>query len=410
MTDQMKNAIIGLFVICALALTIFIILYMEPSIGDGKKILHVRFSNISGLSDGTRVSLAGKPIGEVIKIRVIKKARDEKTDELGRVYFYELTLRVDSSVEFYSCDKIAISTIGLMGEKSIEIIPQAPKKGKTPKIITKQVIYADSVEPLEYAFHKISELSNSITSAVDNLNEWFTENHEELNKAVKTFGDAMEEIDIAIHSINEKEVIQSLKETIVTFNEDLQLIRSALEDAQDREMIAKLDTIFTNFAETSHAFKDNSGEILSNVNIISRDIAEGRGSIGKLIHSDDFYLRITAIMGKVDTLMNDVNNYGVLFQYNKHWKRIRTKRATLLTALQTPSQFRNYFEKEIDDINTSLGRISMLLEKAENAREKERIMESTPFKKDFASLLREVENLFDSLKLYNEQMIETISQ
>jgi phospholipid/cholesterol/gamma-HCH transport system substrate-binding protein len=68
MTDKMKNILIGLFVSAAVTLTIAMILFLDPKIGDGKKTLEVRFSNISGITIGTRVTFAGKPVGEVESI------------------------------------------------------------------------------------------------------------------------------------------------------------------------------------------------------------------------------------------------------------------------------------------------------------------------------------------------------
>jgi len=125
-----------------------------------------------------------------------------------------------------------------------------------------------------------------------------------------------------------------------------------------------------------------------------------------LITSDDLYLRILNITSKIDTLMNDVNHYGVLFQYDKHWQRTRKKRANLMTALNTPGEFKDYFEEEVDSINTALSRISMLLTQAEEKDEKVRIMNSECFKRDFVDLYKRVDGLSDSLKLYNEQLMQ----
>ena len=104
--------------------------------------------------------------------------------------------------------------------------------------------------------------------------------------------------------------------------------------------------------------------------------------------------------------MNDVNHYGLLFQYDKHWQRMRTKRANLIEALKTPDQFKNYFQREVDDVTTSLARISVLLEKAENAQTKEKIIQSPLFKQDFSELMRQIEDLLKSAKLYNEQLMD----
>ncbi len=114
MTDRVKNILIGLFVTGALAVLIAFVLFLKPTIGDGKKMLSVRFTNIAGISVGTRVTFAGKPVGEVIHIRELSKARDH-ADEQGRIYLYQLTLKIDSSVDVYSSDEISIKTTGLMG-------------------------------------------------------------------------------------------------------------------------------------------------------------------------------------------------------------------------------------------------------------------------------------------------------
>ena len=66
------------------------ILFLKPTVGDGKKMLRVRFANIAGINVGTRVSFAGKPVGEVIPSEEIYNAREMPTDEPGRVYIYEL--------------------------------------------------------------------------------------------------------------------------------------------------------------------------------------------------------------------------------------------------------------------------------------------------------------------------------
>ena len=80
MTDRMKNILIGLFVTGAVATMIGLVLFLKPTVGDGKKTMCVRFTNISGISVGTRVNFAGKPIGEVVHIQELPKAREMADD------------------------------------------------------------------------------------------------------------------------------------------------------------------------------------------------------------------------------------------------------------------------------------------------------------------------------------------
>ncbi len=324
MNERLKNLLIGFFVTTAVTIAIAMVLFLEPKVGDGKKTLRVRFSNIAGIVVGTRVAFAGKPVGEVIHIREIPNAR-EHPDAMGRVYFYELILKTDSSVEVYDTDEIALRSLGLMGEKSIAILP---KTGASPKIITHEIITANSVDPLENTLNQMIKVAGRIEETTGHLDSWFLTNQNQLTEIVQTINGAVSSLENSLHQIS-----------------------------------------------------------------------SGQGTIGRLVARDDFYLHLSAILSKTETLMNDINHYGILFQYDKHWQRSRMKRANTLKSLETPQEFRFYFEQEVDAITTSLGRISSLMERANETEDNRQ-----HFKKEFASLLKNVQSLTDSVKLYNEEL------
>jgi phospholipid/cholesterol/gamma-HCH transport system substrate-binding protein len=133
-----------------------------------------------------------------------------------------------------------------------------------------------------------------------------------------------------------------------------------------------------------------------------QNLNSGQSTLGKMINADDMYLRLTAIMSKADTMMNDINHYGVLFHLNKGWQRTHTKRISQLDALDSPVAFKDYFQSEIDQINTSMSRISMLVEKAREGEEN-KVLETPSFRDNFAELLRQVDEMSGNLRLYNEQ-------
>ena len=56
------------------------------------------------------------------------------------------------------------------------------------------------------------------------------------------------------------------------------------------------------------------------VDQIAKDIASGKGTLGRLIKGDDLYFHVNAILGKIDILMNDINHYGILFHLSKTGK------------------------------------------------------------------------------------------
>jgi phospholipid/cholesterol/gamma-HCH transport system substrate-binding protein len=394
MSNQIKNLLIGLFLVGGIALFVGFIFFLRPSVGDEKQILYVRFSDINKINVGTRVLFAGKAIGEVTEVNEIFHAREtQPSDTLGRLYFYQLTLKIDSNVKVFNTDEIQIQTSGLLGEKSISIVPRSPPKGFIPERITEKTpFYAESIDPIENTFSQLSDISHKIEETVDLIKEWLKNNSENLSHAVSSFGSAMDQIEIATKAVNDEALIHQIKLGATSFTASMDKIDAALAQMEEDDVFTNIGVIASNFNSSSSSIKQ-----------ITQTISEGKGTIGKLIESDDFYLRINGVMSKIDTLMNDMNHYGILFHLNKGWQRQRTKRINILNALETPDSFRTYFQTEVDEINTAMSRISLLIQKAESTTEAEKILDTPMFKKDFAELLRQVNELSDNLRLYNER-------
>jgi phospholipid/cholesterol/gamma-HCH transport system substrate-binding protein len=397
MGEQTKNMLIGVFIIAACTLIVWLIMFLKPSVGNGEQIVYVRFSDINKINVGTRVMYAGKPVGEVVAINPIVDSRQyPHTDILGRLYSYQLTLKIDSHVKIYTTDQIALQTSGLLGEKSIAIVPKAPPKGVTPQLIVpKEPIYAESVDPIENVFVELSDLANDMEDTFREFTKWMRANGDSLGQTIQSIGDAMQEAKVAIGHINQAKIIDSVKQGVDNFSAAMGQMHAAIQEMHDGGTFANIGMVMTNLKGASRS-----------IDLISKDIADGKGTLGKLIKGDDLYLRVTAIMSKVDTLMNDINHYGILFHLNKNWQRMRSQRVNLLNALNTPSSFQSYFETEVDQINTSMSRLSMLIDKAEESPEKQEILGNDRFKKDFAELLRQSEELSDHLRLYNQQLMD----
>ncbi len=393
--EQTKHFMIGLFVISASAAIVGIVLFLRPGVGDGKETLEVRFSNINQIGVGTRVLFAGKPVGEVVAISPVLDARTGPTDSHGLYYFYQLELKVDSSVKVYSTDQVGIQTSGLLGEKSVAITPRTPPAGVIPKLITTQLIYGDSTDPIENAMNEISDLAGKAEETFRLVNQWIDENKENLSHAVHSFGDAMQEIATAVHEVNRQCLIHEVKISLHNFGNAMHEVDHALSFLRESNAYDNISATLHNLRGASHAFDQ-----------IATHVMQGKGSLGRFIEDDDFYLRTNSILSKADTMMNDINHYGLLFHLNKGWQRQRTKRADLLEALRSPQQFQSFFQEEVDQINTSMARLSILVNKAEGSPEKAQILGDSLFREDFAQLMRDVEELADNLKLYNQELSE----
>jgi len=397
MSNSMKNFFVGLFLLCSIGVLVGLVMFLRPSVGDEKQTLLVRFSNVNKINVGTRVLFAGKPIGEVTKITEIYHAREtQPSDELNRLYFYQVTLKIDSNVHVYNTDEITTQTSGLLGEKSIAIIPKTPMKGAAAERITdKTPFYADSVDPIENTFNRLSSIGDKLDDTVGQIKTWFEHNQENLSLAFSSFASAMDQIDVATKTLNDQQLIPQLKEGAEKITASMDKINTALAQMSQEKVFENFGTVVTNLSTAS-----------ASIDKISKDLADGQGTLGKLIQGDDLYLRLTAVMSKADTMMNDVNHYGILFHLNKGWQRTRAKRMNLMSAVQTPDSFKSYFQSEIDQINTSMARLSILIDKTE----KTDVADNPKFKQNFMELMRQVDEMSDNLKLYNEQLTTNLKQ
>jgi phospholipid/cholesterol/gamma-HCH transport system substrate-binding protein len=424
MEDYKKNVLIGVFVIAAAILITWGLLFLEPTLGDSEQILRVRFDNIEKVGVGTRVTFAGKPVGEVVSISEVYGAREEADNTQGEVYFYELELEVDSSVKVYDTDDIVIRSSGLLGEKNISILPRPSLGDKKPEIINDRIIYANKTGSIEHALEELTELAIKARSALDNIIDVVEENSVEVNATIKAMRGTFEGMDALLDVSNDSGLAYNFNNAVVSFDATLNNLNSGLDSLHENRFWDKLALATNNVSDLSEDMSkswpkldksfDNIAKITSdlqglsslvnNVDTIAQQIAEGKGSLGGFIMKDDIYLRSMSVIGKVDTIINDVNHYGILFQNNKNWQRQRIKRMNELNSLESPRSMRLYFDKEVSEIHAAMGRLSTLLKNMEISPHRNNSMfDNEVFAKEFSGLLRQARGLESTLRLYNEE-------
>lgn len=380
MIDQAKNIMIGIFVIAACTIVVFMILFLHPTVGDERKVLMVRFANIDKVNIGTRVTFAGKPVGEVVSIHELPDAINERKPHDGLIYAYELKLRVDSSVNVFSTDEISLRTSGLLGEKSVAILPLPPIPGHPLELVNNEVIYATETGSVEDTLKEFKFISGKLEKSLDNINEVFEKMREE--KFWENLGDTAHHLSSISGALNQP---ANLSEIVTNFH-------------TLSSRVLKTWDVVDHSAKNIDVMTTNGREIIANVKA-------GKGTVGKLFMSDDLYLRLNSVFSKGETMFNDINHYGLLFNLDKGWQRLRARRMNLLSKLSSPQEFRNYFNDEVDQISTSLSRVSMVLDN--NASVPPCILaEDRSFLKVYAELLRRVKEIEESLQMYNQQLMD----
>ena len=88
MLETSKNIIIGVFVLAAIVLLVWLVLFLHPSAGDESQKLVVRFFNIEKIQQGTRVTFAGQPVGKVEEIIDHFNGSGNPREASGPMYFF----------------------------------------------------------------------------------------------------------------------------------------------------------------------------------------------------------------------------------------------------------------------------------------------------------------------------------
>lgn len=376
MPVAMKNALIGIFVIIAGAIIIFMIMFIHPSVGDNAKTLRVRFTNVDKINVGTRVTYAGHPVGEVKELFELPDARTNRVARNGEVYVYELVLKVDSGVNVYNTDDISSRTSGLLGEKSVEITPRPLKPGHHLILVNDEILYAMPQTTLEETLKQFGDLSTKVGSVLDDFHE-----------SMASFKDA-KIIDNAAAVVN----------NVLEVTDSLARNRTLDRLANDYSALAN------HAANTVGSYRD-AGRHLDQ---IFRNVLEGKGTVGQLFSSNDLYMRIKSLFFKGETIMNDIKNYGILFQNDKRWQRVQARRLRLLEKLSTPEQFACHFGKEIEQVSDALSNVTTVLNETGGCPQS--LLNDPQFSYRFGQLLKRVADIEDSLNMYNEQVVDQANQ
>lgn len=386
MIDQAKNFMIGLFVIAAVSIVIFILLFLHPSIGDEKLVLRVRFADIDKVTVGTRVTFAGMPVGEVVSIKEVENVEENRIGRDGRVYVYELILKVDSSINVFNTDEIASKTSGLLGEKSVVITPLPKQPGITTPVSKTDILYANETGGVDDAVKEVRIISVKLGKALDSITETFDSiNNEKLFDKLSSTADNLQSITAALNKPDQwSEMLENFHLLSEKMNASWKTVDLSLKNVARATANAR-------------DFTKDGAEIIADVKI-------GNGTIGSLLRKDDLYLKLNALLSKAEVTLNDIDHYGLLYHTDKGWQRLRARRMNLLYKLQSPQEFRNFFNDEVDQITTSLSRVNMALENSSSSYYPCGLMQNGDFTKVFAELLSRVKGLEENLQLYNRQI------
>jgi len=158
---------VGVFILIGI-LMLFMIVFSMGDINLTKSVyrINVIFNFASGISLSAPVRLAGVNVGQIEAIKIIDASEDNVTRA-------ELRAWINKGVNVQEDSKITINTLGLLGEKYLEIFPGTPgspilKDGAT--VIGKDPVAMETVtENLASLTDSLKKVADSAIVVMDRL-------------------------------------------------------------------------------------------------------------------------------------------------------------------------------------------------------------------------------------------------
>jgi len=218
---------LGLFISGGIVLfSLFIFLITNLRIFQKTYEVRVLFRYASGIDVGAPVRLAGVQIGEVKRVRIIYDPQDERP-------IVEVDLDVQQGVRIRQNAVVLINTLGILGEKYVEILPGTKDK---PLVHAGDVIIGRDSVPLAQLADLGYQIARKLDRTIDGLREIFVT--EKSKKNLKITLDNMKELSENLNKLvkDTDEAVVKLKEgegTIGRFLSDPTLYNEMLELVRD---------------------------------------------------------------------------------------------------------------------------------------------------------------------------------
>lgn len=296
---------VGLFAtICLLILGFLVLRIEDVSLFSGpSKTVDATFDSVVGLDDKAAVRIAGVRVGRVDGIG-LDGAR-------ARV-----TLRLETPVELTEGTVANISTVGMLGEKYVELVPGPPG---APPLPEGAVLKGTAPMSFDQAMAKLNDVAESIQGVTGTLKG---EGGDEsaLSRLINNLEATSSDIR-ALIAANSRQVTA----TIGNFERFSGTLATELPrlTAQIERMLVQVDTVV---AENRENLKDSLANIraateraqtsVDNMNQITGKIASGEGTVGKLVQNDDAHAQLMSALGSVEkgvtTLTETLGRVGKL--------------------------------------------------------------------------------------------------
>ena len=271
---------VGIFVLLAIAVLVFLVLNASGDINPFSKKLHLRahFVDANGLREGSEVRLAGVRVGKVEKIVLLEPSPAPGAPRV------EAQMTIDSTID------------GRPANERIRSDSQAQQG--SPSLLGNEMLI--NITPGSAVGSPIQDnaiLPSSSSNTVNDFATSGTDLAQRLSKLSDEIGGIVKDVKDGEGTVGrlftDEALYNNLNATVRETEDVMKQIRSGQGSAGR----------FVN----DPALYNNANEIVVQLKAISDDLRAGRGTAGKLLTDDEFYVRINRTAERLDKSVDDIN-------------------------------------------------------------------------------------------------------
>jgi phospholipid/cholesterol/gamma-HCH transport system substrate-binding protein len=276
---------VGLTVLVALAILVWGVTWLkEFTFARKVEVWHVSFEQTGGLGTADQVQVNG-----------IRKGTVQSMSLVGDHVLVDLALSND--IRLTTDSRVAIRSVGLMGERVIAIdlkstgAPYAAKD-TIPGVYEKGL--SEVMSDLGSTMGSVTKIAEQLSEVVDVMDK-----SGNLTAAIKNFRDTSQELKLTV-----QENRASLKSAITDFSAAARTARGLTTDreAQLRHTLEQ----FSQAAENMNRLSTRLDSLRSSIQTVTSRVERGQGTLGKLVNDDKLYTELHSSVQAFKALVEDI--------------------------------------------------------------------------------------------------------
>ncbi|MGA7616060.1 MAG: MlaD family protein [Thermoanaerobaculia bacterium] len=294
---------VGIFMVIILVIAGYLILRIEDVHfgGPPQKTVVAVFNSAAGLDEKSPVRVAGVREGKVTRIQITPDGRAK------------VTMQLDTNVPIHQGASAQIASLGLLGEKYVEIDTGNPSAPLLQGNEEQPIVLSGSQPPsIDQVTAQVSAIASDVKAITESLRNTMAG-----QAGQQRLEDIVENVRASTAEV--REMLQANRENVNVTAENIRQITSDLREAIPR-LAASIQSVADNIGGTLGENRSDVHEIVgnlrklsgqltvtaANLNDITGQVKSGEGTVGKLLYDQAAYDKLNGALTAVESGVNEL--------------------------------------------------------------------------------------------------------